>query len=297
MLDFLRKNHKIVLSILLLLALIRIINLIGNDKEYNLLEKIVIDYVFRPVFIAVDSVKDVVGRNLQVITNYQNIKRANKRLKKKVDQLNFKLNTMEKVKNENQRLRELLNFKERVPYQIVGASVISYSADNWSQVVTINRGKKAGIKAKMAVLAEKGYLIGVVKRVTNHTAQVLLLTDQQFVTGGLVSRTSSRDLGVVRGRKKSNNLLMNNLSWNADIKPKDIIVTSGLSGNLPKGLPIGEVISVSPDNYGLTQEAELNPFLALNRLEEVLVVTEFTTKTDISLPPFDIDSLLIKGEE
>mgnify|MGYP006271803965 CR=1 FL=1 len=297
MLDFLRKNHKIVLSILLLISLIRIVNLIGVDKDYNFLEKIVIDYFFRPFFIAIDGVKDFTGRNIEVITDYQETKENNKRLKKRVEELNYRLSKLEKIKNENQRLRKLLDFKERVPYQAVGASVVSHSADNWSQVVTINRGQQSGIEAKMAVIAERGYLIGVVKRVTQYTAQVLLLTDQEFVTGGLVSRTSSRDLGVIRGRRSSNKLLMNNLSWDADIKVKDIIVTSGLSGNLPKGLPIGEVISVSPDNYGLTQEAKIDPFLSLERLEEVLVITDFTTKTDVSLPPFNIDSLLIKEGE
>ena len=297
MLDFLRKNHKIVLSILLLIALIRIVNLIGADKDYNLLEKIMIDYIFRPFFITIDGIKDVIGRNFKVITNYQEVKESNQELKDKIEQLNYKLTNLEKVKNENKRLRKILNFKERVPYQVVGASVISHSSDNWSQVVTINRGQKSGVETKMAVVAEEGYLIGIVKRATDYTAQVLLITDQQFVTGGLVSRSSSRDLGVVRGRKGSKNLLMNNLSWDADIVSEDIIVTSGLSGNLPKGLPIGEVISVSPDNYGLTQEAKVKPFLDLNRLEEVLVITNFTTKTDVSLPPFNIDSLLIKGEE
>ncbi|MFO7819921.1 MAG: rod shape-determining protein MreC [Halanaerobacter sp.] len=287
-----RKNHKIVLSILLLISLIRIVNLIGVDKDYNFLEQVVIDYLFRPFFITIDGVKDFIGRNIEVIADYQETKENNKRLKKKVKELNYRLNKLKKIKNENQRLRRLLNFKERVPYQMIGASVISHSADNWSQVVTINRGQQSGIEAKMAVIAERGYLIGVVKRVTRHTAQVLLLTDQEFVTGGLVSRTSSRDLGVIRGRRDSNKLLMNNLSWDADINAKDTIVTSGLSGNLPKGLPIGEVISVSPDNYGLTQEAEIDPFLALERLEEVLVITDFTAKTDISLPPFNIDSFL-----
>jgi rod shape-determining protein MreC len=123
------------------------------------------------------------------------------------------------------------------------------------------------------------------------------VTDKKVVVGGLVSRSSSRDLGVIRGREESNKLVMNDLSWDADIKEKDIIVTSGLSGNLPKGLPLGEVISVRPDNYGLTQEAILKPFLDLNKLEEVLTITDFTTKTDISLPPFNIDSSLIEGEQ
>ena len=292
MLDFLRKNHKVVLSILLLIALIRIVNLVGVDKDYNFLEKLIIDYIFRPLFIVVDGTKDIMGRNLNLLTNYQDTKEENKKLQEKVEKLNYRLNRLKKIKNENQRLRRLLNFKEKVPYQVIGASVVSHSADNWSRVVTINRGQQSGLKTKMAVVADKGYLVGVIKRVTNHTAQVVLLTDQEFITGGVVSRTSSRDLGVLRGRKGSDKLLMNDLSWNADINSGDTIVTSGLSGNLPKGLPVGEVISVSPDNYGLSQEAEIDPFLRLNRLEEVLVITDFTTETDISLPPFDLDSLL-----
>ena len=297
MLEFLRKNHKLILSIILLIALIRIVNLIGTDKSYNIFERLIIDYVFRPSFAIIDNINGTISRNLQVITNYQQVKKKNEKLKDEIARLNYQRTKLKKIKDENKRLRKLLKFKERVPYQLVGASVISHSADNWSKVITINRGKEAGIRSKMAVIAEDGYLIGVTKRVTEHTAQVLLLIDDKFVTGGLVSRSSSRNLGVVRGRKKNTNLLMNNLSWDADIQPGDIIVTSGLSGNLPKGLPLGEVISVSPDNYGLTQEASITPFLKLNKLEEVLVITDFTAKTDVSLPPFNVDSLIIKGEE
>ncbi|MGM0369382.1 MAG: rod shape-determining protein MreC [Bacillota bacterium] len=297
MLDFLRKNHKLILLILLLVSLIRIINLVGTDKDHNIFARVVIDYVFRPSFVVVNNIKTAINSNLEIIIDYQQVKQENKRLEDEISDLNNQRIKLKKTLDENKRLRELLNFKERVPYQFIGASVIGHSADNWSDVITINRGQKSGIEAKMAVVAKDGYLIGIIKRVTNYTAQVLLVTDKKFVVGGLVSRSSSRDLGVVRGQEESAELVMNDLSWDADIKEEDTIVTSGLSGNVPKGLPLGEVISVRPDNYGLTQEAILEPFLDLNKLEEVLVVTDFTTKTDISLPPFNIDSSLIEEEQ
>ena len=73
---------------------------------------------------------------------------------------------------------------------------------------------------------------------------------------------------------------MENISWNTrseegDIKEGDIIVTSGLSDNYPRGIPIGEVVSVETDNYGLSQKAEIKLFMKKKTIEEVLVITGF----------------------
>lgn len=289
MLDFLRKHYKKLLIGLLISLLITFINLIGIDEDYNLVEGTIVD-LFNPVFLVVDTVEDWTQQTVQVILNYKQVKEENKRLKKEIATLRYNQQQLEKVMLQNQRLRELLKFKKYMPYQITGASVISDSTDNWSEALIINRGSKAGIKAKMAVVAQEGYSIGRIQRVSQHTAQVVLINDPNFLTGGLIRRKESRDLGVVKGQPKENKLLMTNLAWNADIQVEDEIVTSGLSQHYPKGLPIGEVTSVSPDNYGLTQKATLTPFANLQNIEEVLVITDFNTKEKILLPPLETES-------
>ncbi|MCK8815870.1 rod shape-determining protein MreC [Natroniella sulfidigena] len=286
MLNFSKKHQKIFVTLILLLILIRVINLASLDKDYNLVEGAIVDLI-NPGFGLINSVQNWLKESTRVVLNYQQVKEENKQLKEKINELNYYQNKLNKVMVQNQNFRELLNFKEYVPYDLSGASVISYGSDNWSKTLMIDQGQKDGIERNMPVVAENGYLVGRINRVTNRTAQVLLLNDPTFVIGGLVQREESRDLGVVKGQLEDEELIMEELAWDADIKKGDIIVTSGLSEHYPRGVPIGEVMSVSPDNYGLTQKAEIDSFAMLSKLEKVLVITDFSTKTDLSISSFD----------
>lgn len=288
MLEFIGQHYKKILVVLVVITVIWFINLLGTDDEYNWFEGMIVD-LLHPGLKMVNYVNDKVNGMIQAVVNYQKIKRENRRLRDKLAALQYNKQQVTKIMIQNQRLRELLNFKKYVPYQVVGSSVIGYSPDNWTRAVLINQGEKAGIVAKMAVVAENGYLAGVVQKSSNYTSQVTLLTDPEFVIGGLVRRKSSRALGVIKGQGKGQNkLIMNNISWDADIKPEDIIVSSGLSNQIPKGIPIGRVISVTPDDYGLTQSATISPFVNLNKLEEVLVITDYTAKAEEMVPPLKV---------
>ncbi|OCL25272.1 rod shape-determining protein MreC [Orenia metallireducens] len=282
MLEFLKEHRKKIVIIFLVVVLIRFINLVGRDRDYNKFEGLVID-LLRPGFVVVNSIQDFSKGTLRVILDYKSVKEENEELKDKIEKLNYSLRQIEKIMLENHRLRESLNFKKYAPYKVVGGTVIGHSADNWSNILVIDRGSKSGIRRKMPVVAKGGYLLGITQQVTAHTAQILLINDGNFVAGGLVQRKDSRNLGVVKGQTQESRLLMNNLSWDADIGIGDTIVTSG-SQYYPKGLPIGKVISVSPDNYGLTQSALIAPFIDVRKVEEVLVITDFSTKVDLLEP-------------
>ncbi len=285
MLEFMRQHYKKILVMFVVIIVIWFINLLGPDDDYNWFEGVVVD-TLHPAFKMVNSVNNKLTEMIEVVVNYQEIKKENQQLRDKLADLQYNKQQITKIMIQNQRLRKLLNFKKYVPYQVVGTSVIGYSPDNWTSAVLIDRGEKVGIIAKMPVIAENGYLAGVIQRSSSHTAQAALLTDPEFVIGGLVRREESRALGVVKGQgKEQSKLVINNISWDADIQSEDIIVTSGLSKQIPKGIPIGKVISVTPDDYGLTQSATITPFVNLNKLEEVLVVTDYTAKTDEIVPP------------
>lgn len=205
----------------------------------------------------------------------------NEALKKRVFKLEREKQLMYMLSNENQRLRELLAFKRFIPYQTLGARVIGYSPSNWENKIIIDRGAKDGIKSRMPVISYNGSLVGRVDYVGATSSQVILVNNPEFVVGGIVQRSQSRAIGLVRGQlNKTKVNLMENISWNTkskegDIKKGDIIVTSGLSNSYPKGLPIGKVIKVEKDNYGLSQKAEIELFMSLKTIEEVLVITDF----------------------
>lgn len=215
------------------------------------------------------------------VMNISQLSAENKRLKEKLSQYEINKQLNEKYKNQNIRLRELLSFKKDLSFTSVGARVIGYTSTHWDDRIIINRGSKDGIKKEMPVISYKGALVGRIEYVGAYSSQVLLSNNPDFVVGGIVKRPTSRAIGLVKGQVNQSGInTMTNISWNTsseegDIKVGDTIVTSGLSNIYPKGIPIGEVITVENDNYGLSQKAEVKLFMKLKTIEEVLVITEF----------------------
>lgn len=169
---------------------------------------------------------------------------------------------------EYQRLQDLLGLKKSLPYKSVAARLIGRAADNWSSVVFIDKGSNSGIKRGLVVVNNLG-LVGRVIDVQPITSTVMLLSDPHFSVSALVQR--SRQEGLVCGAL-GDNLLMRYLPLDADIKVDDIVITSGLSENFPKGLIIGKVLEVNTELSGLSRYATIKPAVKLGNLEEVLVI-------------------------
>jgi rod shape-determining protein MreC len=271
-----RKHNRFILILVILILLLIVFNLahsIFPGESWG--QDLVID-ILSPFFSGVDFVNDSLHDTLNVLFNYQDVKQKNSQLKHQIKKLEWKNQQLKEIAQENSRLRELLNFKKKEEIEIIGANVIGRSANNWSRIITINRGRKSGLEAKMLVVTYNGYLVGKIKKVTNYNAQVLLCNDSDFTIGGLVAREESREIGIINGMLNQEELLkMTKLPWDAKIKIEDKIITSGLSENYPKGILIGKVTEVNPEDYGLTRTAILKPFVDVNIFEEVLVITDF----------------------
>ncbi len=230
-----------------------------------------------PIFDYFSKVYNWVSSFWYGIFNTGEILRQNDQLEKKVAALKRQILQLEEFKRENKRLKELLAFKIYVDeYKVKGARVIGYSPSSLKNIMMIDRGTNDGIREKMPVISYNGTLVGRISYTGSNTSQVQLVNDPEFVVGGIVQREESRAIGLVNGQPdKQDTAIMNKISWDADIKEGDLILTSGLSNNYPRGLPIGSVTKVETDNYGLSLKADINLFLGLKTIEEVLVITEF----------------------
>lgn len=277
MLDFSENKYKVIVIGLIVFLLLSFFNLIGTDRDYNFVEGIFID-LLSPVFSVTNNVQNMFGNVRSVIFEMQEVKQENQKLRDQVATLQYNQNKLEAVINQNERLKDLLNFKEKAPHEILGAEVIGYNTGNWSSTALINEGRANGVEQGMPVISGKGYLAGIVQRTSRNNSQIILISDMNFVTSALVAE--SRDIGTVKGQIHADQLLMDNLEWDAEIEAGDIIVTSGLSKNYPKEIPIGRVTSVFPDDYGLSQAAYIKPFADLKRLEEVLVITNYDSEAN-----------------
>jgi len=178
--------------------------------------------------------------------------------------------SLRETQQENQRLRKLLGFQEKLKTETVVARVIAKDVSTEFRAIRINRGESSGIHKNMAVLTNEG-VVGRVLRTTNGTADVVTLLDLLSAVDAIVERSRAR--GIVEGMTDEVCQLRFALRTD-DIEPGDLLISSGLGGIFPKGVPVGTVSRVNRKPFGITQEVEVRPSVDFSKLEEVMVITK-----------------------
>lgn len=187
-----------------------------------------------------------------------------------IEVLRKQLFDLRELNQENIRLRELLNFKQKSPLRLVAARVIARSPDNWSSSIIIDKGRYNGVKLGMVVVNSVG-LVGRIVEALQNSSKVLLLSDPNLGVSSIIQ--SSRQEGLVSGTLGAN-LIMRYLPEDTQINIGDIVVSSELSQIYPKGLLIGKVINIGQEFSGLNRYAIIRPAVNLSNLEEVLVILQ-----------------------
>lgn len=198
----------------------------------------------------------------------RNLKTENESLKAELETLKEQNRQLIQMALENNRLRNLLEFKEaNSQFTYIGASVTGRDPGNWYDVYTINKGSKDGIEVNDAVIVDHGYLVGKVIEVGTNYAKLMAIIDERSSISIIVNRT--RDMGIVSGSSDSDVIAIMELE--ADIVKGDDIITSEYS-TLPKGLYIGKVKSVEKQERKLQKVVAIEPSVDFKRLEEVFVI-------------------------
>jgi rod shape-determining protein MreC len=191
----------------------------------------------------------------------------NEQLLQTVHKLLLINNSYAQSQKENERLRQLLSLNDRLEFRSVGARVVARTPGFLSNLVYIDRGSAEGVYTDAAVLSGDG-IIGRVILVTKHQSQVQLISNPDASIGALLEQT--RTPGVLRGSGDA--LLEMTYVGNAEpVKVGDIVVSSGLEGIYPKGLPIGKVVD-SRKGKGVFRFIKVEPRVDLIRVEEVSVL-------------------------
>ncbi|HEX9093145.1 MAG TPA: rod shape-determining protein MreC [Coriobacteriia bacterium] len=190
-------------------------------------------------------------------------------LKKQNEQLKERLAELEEAKLEADRLRELVKFATAQDLATVGARVIGRPVASWDHSIIIDRGTDNGVQVGAAVIAAGG-LVGQVVEATGGDAKVRLITDTDSGVAVLVQRTRAE--GVVRGSVEGA-LTLDFVGKEQMPVEGDVLVTSGMGGAFPKGLVVGEVSSVTAPQVDLFPAVDVKTRVAIDRIEEVLVMT------------------------
>ena len=211
------------------------------------------------------------------------LEKENASLKEQVADLKSELGDYEEIKAENDRYKKLLNVKDLTgDLKTVTAKVIGKSPSVWVSTFTINVGKNDGILVNMPVITNDG-LVGRIVEVAPTYSKVMTIQDSSSGIPALVERT--RDTGVVTANVSGvgdtqETLNLSYLPDGADVVPGDKIITSGLGGLYPKGLPIGEVSAVSKSGENTESAVKVLSSVDFNHVEEVVVIKEVFKAVD-----------------
>lgn len=191
----------------------------------------------------------------------------NQKLQAKIAILQTKLMDYEEQVRQTTRLRQLLGLSELQPEKMLVAEVIGTRVNNLFKALRISRGSLDGVKAGMPVIAPNG-IIGRVIRTGLKESDVQLMVDFDFNLDVLLQRTRVR--GVLNGF--TSELCRLNLQKGAEIRIGDTIITSGIVGGFPKGLPVGRVMRITYESDNVSQIITVEPWVDYRRIEEVMVL-------------------------
>jgi rod shape-determining protein MreC len=219
----------------------------------------------------------VIGGVRDTWVNYFALRGAraeNETLRKQVADLEVRLQEQRALAARTVQLQELMNLRTSTPLPTLPAEVIAGNPHPGMLTIVIDRGSVDGVQSDMAVIAPQGIVGRVVGRVAAHAARVQLIIDQNAAAGARTERTRSGGMvvGVKEDARKGDPPLRMDLVSNlADVKPGDLIVTSGVDGIYPPGLAIGQV-ERSERGERLYRDITIRPAVDFSGLEEVLVV-------------------------
>lgn len=208
-----------------------------------------------------------------------NAARDNRHLQGKLHRCEDQINRYREMEHFNTRLRGFLRFKKQTNSEVLTAEVISKDASAWYKTIMIDKGLRDGVEKGAPVVVPEG-IAGQVIDAMEKSSKVLLIIDRNSAVDGLVQRTRAR--GIVKGDAYGSCLFQYALRKD-DIKPQDVIVSSGMDGVYPKGLLLGVVAEVTSSS-GVFHEVRLTPYVDFEKLEEVLVVMDTQEETLEDLP-------------
>ncbi|MDR1083069.1 MAG: rod shape-determining protein MreC [Coriobacteriales bacterium] len=259
----------ILLLILCLLSVV-ILSVWANEGTAGPLHQVKsgVETVVTPLRVAGSVVAAPLNAANNLSENVTTDSKTAEELRRQNEELQSQLIRMEEYRQENERLSKLLELKEAYNLESVGARVITTSTDSWNRVITINKGSIAGLSVGMPVMSANG-LIGQIESVNPYSSVVRLIVDEE--SGVAAFLQSSRAEGVLSG-SVDGILHLNFISLDVSVEPGDAVITSGAGGIYPKGIPLGEVITVETSPSDVYQRITVRPVTRVSAFEEVLVL-------------------------
>ncbi|MDT8364260.1 MAG: rod shape-determining protein MreC [Nitrosomonas sp.] len=187
--------------------------------------------------------------------------------------------------NENRHLRALLGATEQSQFRTVLAEIMSTPRNPFNRKIVLNKGSSSGIREGHIVIDNLG-VIGQVTRIYPLTAEVTLITDKGHTVPVKIARNAINT--VISGAGRNHELELQFLSVNTDVQPGDLLVTSGIGGVYPPGLPVGRVTHIEHDKSMQFSRIICTPVAGVDRHRHVLVLIDLPPETTPSAEKTDL---------
>lgn len=268
-----KKAHYIALGFVVVLTLV----LLRLPARMTASSKPAMGSLFVPLFGLSHTGEQLARKAGQSVLPRRSLADDNEHLRRENSELKARLLQTEALQRENDRLRTQLGWAQTSPWRgkIKFAQIIARDPANWWRGAHIDLGKRDGLRPDLAVLSADG-LVGRVVEVGETRSRIALIGDPSCRVAALVvDGRQGVDTGVIVGGSSAADTSLVELSYlsrNSGLKAGQAILSSGLGGVFPKGIPIGTLVDFRSVEYGLYTEARVKLAVNLNQLEDVWVL-------------------------
>jgi rod shape-determining protein MreC len=258
------------LLVLVSVLLVCLVLLTLQTRGYGASAGDAVALVTTPIQTAIAAVPRAAVGVWSIYVDWKGVRAENRRLREENRRLRVEALWVTEASEENRRLRRLLELRNRLPLATLTGEVIAREWGGWVRSLTVNRGRADEIKRLTAVISPDG-LVGRIVEVRPGASIVQVLTDPSSTVGAHSVRT--RTPGIVEGEPRGTIRFKYMARDGAGLAVDDVIVTSGLGGVFPRGVPIGRVRSIDDRGSALFHYALLSPIVDFARVDEVLLVS------------------------
>lgn len=275
------------LQLRLFLATILAIALIVADNWLGTFAKVrnYMDTAISPFYFLANGPRSVLDSISETLAIRKQLELENRALRQELLLKKSDVLLLGQFKQENARLRELLGSPLRQDEHKMVTQVLSAGSDPYSDQVVIDKGSNSGIYEGQPVISDKG-VVGQVIAVAKMTSRVLLICDASHAIPIQVLRNDIRVIAA--GSGCTDELELEHLPANTDIRVGDVLVTSGLGGRFPEGYPVAVVSSVNIDNQRAYTVIKAHPTAGLQRLRYLLLLWRADRDGETVLPPSEV---------
>lgn len=274
------------LQLRLFLAVMAAIALIVMDSRLEAFTRIrsYLDTIISPFFHVANGPRTVLDNVSETLATREQLRLENRTLRQELLMKKSELQLLEQFKQENARLRELLGSPLRHDEYKMVTQVLSTEGDPYSDQIVIDKGSDDKVYVGQPVISDKG-VVGQVVATAKKTSRVLLICDSSHALPIQVLRNDIRVIAA--GNGCADDLELEHLPNNIDIRVGDVLVTSGLGGRFPEGYPVAVVSSVQVDNQRAYTVIKARPMAGLQRLRYLLLLWQ-SERDDTPLLPEEV---------